>query len=118
MPQPSPAVVDTSKGSNPTCARCWDGPGNVRELKNTIEYAFAVGSGPLLRRDDLPPEMLSTSASRPRGRPPKSVDPLELVRSEKALRNTGGDVGAAAAMHGMSRATVWRKRQSQPSPPT
>ena len=112
----------------------WRWPGNVRELKNTIEYAFVVGSGPLLRRDDLPPEMLSTStsatatatttatttttpapASRPRGRPKKSVDPLELVRIEEALRNTGGDVGAAAAMLGMSRATLWRKRQSPPS---
>jgi transcriptional regulator with PAS, ATPase and Fis domain len=119
----------------------WTWPGNVRELKNTIEYAFAVGSGPLLRRDDLPPEMLSgpsapttaaasspltastatgmaPPAPRPRGRPKQPVDPLELVRIEEALRDTGGDVGAAAAVLGMSRATLWRKRQSQPSSPT
>ena len=126
----------------------WSFPGNVRELKNTIEYAFAVGSGPVLHKDDLPPEMLvpvrtagadtlrgttqsmqqpttplptpraatdrEASMPRQRGRPKKPVDAREHERIESALTQTGGDVGAAAALLGMSRATLWRKRQQQP----
>jgi transcriptional regulator with PAS, ATPase and Fis domain len=128
----------------------WSFPGNVRELKNTIEYAFAVGSGPVLHKDDLPPEMLvpvpvgmptttptgptpgtatATTATlatrratpsapssgptvpRQRGRPKQPVDAREHERIESALTQTGGDVGAAATLLGMSRATLWRKRQ-------
>jgi transcriptional regulator with PAS, ATPase and Fis domain len=36
----------------------WPFAGNVRELKNAIEYAFAVGAGPTLRKADLPAEMV------------------------------------------------------------
>ena len=37
-------------------------PGNVRELRNVIEYAFAIGEGPVLESHELPPEL--------RGEPP------------------------------------------------
>ena len=37
----------------------YDWPGNVRELRNMLEYAFAIGDGPLLVDGDLPPEILS-----------------------------------------------------------
>lgn len=130
----------------------WPFPGNVRELKNTIEYAFAVGTGPVLTRADLPAEIgsgapvrftplsplhdldgpaRSPTASAPtapspsmpatakkpagvarRGRPPKAVDAGERERLEAALRDSGGDVGDAAARLGMSRATFWRRRQA------
>ncbi len=33
-------------------------PGNVRELENSIEYAVAFTSGPLIQRDDLPKYIL------------------------------------------------------------
>ncbi len=119
----------------------WPFSGNVRELKNTIEYAFAVGAGPTLRRDDLPAEMLlartptstsaaatttptmtmttataatattTTTTTRRRGRPKAGVDPDEQHRIEAALMSTGGDVAAAAKLLGMSRATFWRRRR-------
>jgi DNA-binding NtrC family response regulator len=119
----------------------WPFPGNVRELKNTVEYAFAVGSGPTLQKADLPPKILvgpparitpvapaleleaaSTSPSLPspaagaprakRGRPPRERDQHERERLEQALSQSHGDVGAAAALLGMSRATFWRRRRA------
>jgi transcriptional regulator of acetoin/glycerol metabolism len=41
-----------------------DLPGNVRELKNVIEYAFAMGDGPVLEPSDLPPELVAGSRDR------------------------------------------------------
>jgi two-component system response regulator AtoC len=123
----------------------WPFPGNVRELKNTVEYAFAVGSGPALQKGDLPHEILlgtparlmplapaldlelpSSSSSIPaspasassasstpkRGRPPRPLDERERERIAEALRQSQGDVGAAATLLGMSRATFWRRRQA------
>jgi two-component system response regulator AtoC len=121
----------------------WPYFGNVRELKNIVEYAFAVGTGPVLARADLPPELLGPVPSRAsdlhdegaassmtsssslsssgssgsgstgkRGRPKKAIDPAERAALEDALLKSGGDVGAAAARLGVSRATFWRRRQA------
>jgi two-component system response regulator AtoC len=121
----------------------WPFPGNVRELKNTVEYAFAVGTGPVLQKSDLPQELVlgtparlmplvpaldlelpppgpaslqATSARTPaatprRGRPPRPRDETERERLGAALQQSRGDVGAAAALLGMSRATFWRRRR-------
>jgi two-component system response regulator AtoC len=82
-------------------------PGNVRELRNVIEYAFAVGLGPVLTMDDLTPEL--------RGEPPPD-EPLlapasssERMRIEAALREAGGKKSLAAERLGISRSTLWRK---------
>jgi two-component system response regulator AtoC len=117
----------------------WPFFGNVRELKNAVEYAFAVGSGPVIQKSDLPPEILqgtpkdhtplvapsdpdssssssssTSNAIRPkRGRPPRPRDPREAEQLRAALEKTQGDVGAAAALVGMSRATFWRRRHAQ-----
>lgn len=89
-------------------------PGNVRELQNVIEYAFAVGRGPELTLDDLPPEFRETSAvsalpahTASQGRTPGD----EKARIREALELSGGHVEEAARWAGMSRATFWRKRK-------
>jgi DNA-binding NtrC family response regulator len=86
-------------------------PGNVRELRNVVEYAFAIGRGSELRRDDLPPEL-----REPRG--PSSIAPAgaapaqsEAERIRSALDQARGRISDAAARLGMSRATFWRKRK-------
>jgi transcriptional regulator of acetoin/glycerol metabolism len=86
-------------------------PGNVRELRNVVEYAFAVGRGTDLRRDDLPPQL-----REPRG--PSPIDPAgaapaegEAERIRRALDQARGRINEAAAKLGMSRATFWRKRK-------
>ena len=80
-------------------------PGNVRELHNVIEYAFAVGEGPVLGLGDLTPEL--------RGEPPPGdpelVTDVERRRIQDALDRAGGRKGAAAELLGISRSTLWRK---------
>ena len=87
-----------------------DWPGNVRELRNVVEYAFAVGRGEELARDELPPEL--TEGGREAGElPRKGPGHGEGDRIREALQLSGGRVGRAAERLGMSRATFWRKRR-------
>jgi len=83
-------------------------PGNVRELRNVIEYAFAVGEGPMLTCDELPPELRGESPPEPERRE-LTVKEIERERIIDALRTAGGRKGAAAEALGMSRSTLWRK---------
>ncbi|MCA9686310.1 MAG: sigma-54-dependent Fis family transcriptional regulator, partial [Myxococcales bacterium] len=86
-------------------------PGNVRELRNVIEYAFAVGEGPVLSLAELPPEL--------RGEPPPrtsrghvggfSPEDDEKARIVEALRIANGLKSQAAELLGISRTTLWRK---------
>lgn len=86
-------------------------PGNVRELINVIQYASAVGRGPTLTIDELPPEFReSAQAVEPRAAPgPTATD--EPTRIKEALTRAGGHIGQAAELLGMSRPTFWRKRK-------
>lgn len=87
-------------------------PGNIRELHNIVEYAFAVGRGATLRLTELPPEFREP---RPINQPPLQNIPLtaaeESVAIRQALEQSQGAVTAAAQLLGMSRATFWRKRK-------
>lgn len=85
-------------------------PGNVRELRNVIEYAFAVGEGPVLTANDLTPEL--------RGEPPAAQGEQTLLtmgpeaerrRIVEAVRAARGHRTEAAKLLGMSRTTLWRK---------
>jgi transcriptional regulator with PAS, ATPase and Fis domain len=87
-------------------------PGNIRELHNVVEYAFAVGRGTTLRLTELPPEF----------REPKPGVPVSTIRQaltaeqekeaiREALERSRGSITAAANLLGMSRATFWRKRK-------
>ncbi|MFU8789720.1 MAG: sigma-54 interaction domain-containing protein [Methylobacter sp.] len=88
-------------------------PGNIRELHNVVEYAFAVGRGTTLRGSELPPEF-----REPRNFEAQNVQPTPLPAAEEsaairqALAKSSGKVTQAAAALGMSRATFWRKRKA------
>lgn len=85
-------------------------PGNVRELRNVVEYAFAVGRGPTIGLDELPPEF--REKKRDTGRRAPVPDPRgESDRLRAALEEAGGDLEAAAAALGVSRTTFWRMRK-------
>lgn len=88
-------------------------PGNVRELRNVVEYAFAVGRGPVLGLMDLPPEVARQDPPRPgkaeRPRERRADDEQERIR--RALADAGGNIGKAAEQLGVSRPTLWRKRK-------
>lgn len=82
-------------------------PGNIRELHNVVEYAFAVGTDAVLTPDDLTPEL--------RGEPPPSKgegltpEQQERARIVEALAQADGRKSKAAELLGMSRSTLWRK---------
>lgn len=87
-------------------------PGNIRELQNVVEYAFAVGRGEILGLTDLPPEFHEPTISEAPVKtlsPIKTQDEASLIR--QALEASAGKIQPAADSLGMSRATFWRKRK-------
>ena len=87
-------------------------PGNIRELHNVVEYAFAVGRGTTLRWSELPPEFREPRIVEPQ---PVQNSPLSAAEESAAIRQaleqSNGMVTLAARSLGMSRATFWRKRK-------
>ncbi|TVQ92406.1 MAG: AAA family ATPase [Deltaproteobacteria bacterium] len=82
-------------------------PGNVRELINVAEYAVIVGRGPDVQIEHLPPEFREKRGTAPGWDP----DLDERAQIERALEQSGGHIGDAAELLGMSRPTFWRKRK-------
>jgi transcriptional regulator with PAS, ATPase and Fis domain len=83
-------------------------PGNVRELENYVVRCIALGSGPMLRKeDDCPiPEKIAD------GCPAQESQCLEALKRRaimRALEATNGDKIAAARMLGIGKTTVYRK---------
>ncbi|MGZ8135868.1 MAG: sigma-54 interaction domain-containing protein [Methylococcaceae bacterium] len=85
-------------------------PGNIRELQNVIEYAFAVGRGTTLRLSELPPEFREQRSQEIRQTVLLSPD-QEASSIRQALEQSHGMITPAARLLGMSRATFWRKRK-------
>ena len=100
--------------------RRYDWPGNVRQLKNAVEYATLLAApGREIGAECLPPEILKNTkfeaASRAAAKeePPKG-EPLSLKEIEKqaieeALKRHGGNRAAAAKELGIGVKTVYRK---------
>ena len=94
-----------------------DWPGNVRELRNVLQYAYAIGEGPILQPSDLPPELFEKSPdlgehgeSKPGvGRHGSAQLDAEAQRIVKVLEKNGGNRNKAAQVLGMSRVTLWRR---------
>jgi two-component system response regulator AtoC len=82
-------------------------PGNIRELRNVMEYAFAVGQGPTLSAEEFPPEL---RGELPPGRMARdSPDDEERARITDALAAARGRKSLAAELLGISRTTLWRR---------
>ena len=81
-------------------------PGNIRELENVMERLANIVRHPLVSEEDLPPQMVTV-------RQPAS--PQGLLHSKEAetiletLRQTGGNIRAAAALLGVSRGGLYVK---------
>jgi transcriptional regulator with PAS, ATPase and Fis domain len=89
-----------------------DWPGNVRELRNVLSYAYAVGEGPILQPNHLPPELLNETIgtdSRPADQ--RTLSP-EARRLLDALERAGRSRKRAAHILGISRVTLWRRMQA------
>src|SRR5699024_566391 len=86
-------------------------PGNIRELRNVVEYAFAIGEGPTLTVEELTPELRHEGPIAANGRVhlalPHGTD--ERERIVHALTLSEGRRDKAAELLGISRSTLWRK---------
>ena len=90
-----------------TAMQAYAWPGNVRELRNNLEQAFVLGEGPVLRLDELAPE-LSEGPEPPEAKPLTLRD-LQREQLVEAIRVTGGRRERMAEHLGISRATLYRR---------
>lgn len=84
-------------------------PGNIRELRNAMEYACVTATGDRLTYFDLPPEVRGNSGDSPITQGMSAEQLSEKNRILDALKQTGGNRTKAAAMLGTSRVTLWKK---------
>ena len=87
----------------------YDWPGNVRQLENVIERAFALGVGETIQAADLPPELRSISQRDTIGDNNFNLAENEKVLIARALRRTKGNKAEAAKLLGINLTTVYRK---------
>jgi len=84
--------------------------GNIRELKNTVEYACTVCPGELIHEDDLPRHFISALAGDPVLKGPKyKAEASEKDEILKTLDKVDWNKAKAARTLGMGRATLYNK---------
>ncbi len=93
--------------------RAHDWPGNLRELKNVIDYASAMaGDGGVIGVADLPDALLAAAA---RAAPASAADaaarPTEARLLLQYLRAARWNISAVAHQLGVARMTVYRRMQ-------
>ena len=85
-------------------------PGNIREVKSALEYAFVVADGGLIGEEHLPQQIILQDyhgkVSAPLNDSREPADKLALV---EALRQSGGNQSQAARILGINRVTVWNR---------
>ena len=101
----------------------YDWPGNVRQLRNLIERVVALGPGPEIRYEDLPPEIRFAARRKATETPceggwrvpgralslHQAREQTEVVRITEALRRHGNNRLRAARELGISRRTLYKK---------
>jgi two-component system response regulator HydG len=86
-------------------------PGNVREMKSALEYAFTVADKDIIDIDHLPPHLvspISPAVSVPE-RTVRDSDSTQRQQLIAALQSTGGNQSQAARLLGINRVTVWNR---------
>jgi PAS domain S-box-containing protein len=88
----------------------YDFPGNVRELENVIEHAFALCRGGLIELNHLPPKLRGDDAALRSGLPQGvTLAAMEKLLIRDALRRNHGNRAAAARELGIDASTLFRK---------
>jgi len=86
-----------------------DYPGNVRELRNIIERAVALTSGPQIQEHDLFIEGDTGAGAEMPLNLRASVEATERAAILRALERAGGAIQVAAYQLGISRKNLWEK---------
>jgi DNA-binding NtrC family response regulator len=100
-------------GDTLAALRAYRWPGNVRQLRNTIERAVLITQGEVVLPCHLPEE-IRTAAATERSLLPDELLPLQEMERRhirRALDATGGHVARAADILGIHRNTLRRKLQ-------
>jgi len=85
-------------------------PGNIRELKSALEYAFVVAESGVIHLDHLPKNLIPSQDT-----PPSPSEPLDPKEKEeraallKALQQSKGNRTKAAKILNVHRMTVWNR---------
>jgi PAS domain S-box-containing protein len=98
-----------------------DYPGNVRELRNVIEHAFALCTGPTIRLEHLPATMRGREADGDLPDDPGlDLRAMERRLVQRALEKHAGNRRRAARDLGIDASTLYRKirRLGIPAGPT
>lgn len=95
-------------------------PGNVRQLINAIERAKILSDDEVLRKDNLPPEVLGQTSSPASAVLAPDVDLASLTRARvvQALQHEGGNKLRAAKALGVSRRSLYRLIEKYQVDPT
>jgi len=99
-----------------SCIRSYSWPGNLRELRNTIERAIILAKGETLERDDFPSELRQKAPVGTVTDIPAEIgsliplEKLEEAHLRKVLQRTKSLIEAAEIL-GIDQATLYRKRK-------
>jgi len=84
-------------------------PGNVRQLENVIERAYALSSDKVIASSDLPPEIRSFNENQYNNDTNLNLRDNEIKLIKKALKITKGNKAEVAQLLGINLSTVYRK---------
>jgi DNA-binding NtrC family response regulator len=84
-------------------------PGNVRQLENAIERAFALGTGESIGVGDLPQEIRDLPGLSARGPGEFNLAENEKMIIRRVLSRTVGNKAEAARLLGINLSTLYRK---------
>lgn len=87
-------------------------PGNIRELKNAMEYSFVTTDGPLIQIAHLPKKMNTTQITPQSLMLQSAEDGIghdEKSQLINALKQTNGNQTKAARILNINRVTVWNR---------
>ena len=82
-------------------------PGNIRELRNAIEFAFIACKGSRIELEHLPAEIAHGTSSQPSELSAQDQDEAERIQA--MLQHCRHNREQAARALGISRSTLWRR---------